>query len=313
MASLPLLLLPHAGHAQQSRYSSEWRQPAQQPQSDAVPGRSADLDRLLKELGKLTSDAEKARAADPRFLNDLKDLVRRYSWPWNRLVFADDFRDGDLSRDPKWTIISGSFPVQQGGLVTRVTAAPAPTEPKSETAPKQQGSDDFARQLLGGVLREMTRGRESQGTETERRSEPAEKARIEVAAQIPNQFAVRVELQSRTTGQGRLEFGVGQGADALGYYLVYNAGSPASISLLRKGTRGAAVIESTADPVSLGDGGTHILLFTRDASGDMNVSLDGKSRFRVLDRAFRSGFDRFVILNGGGDFTIRSVAVHGAP
>lgn len=317
--SMALLLVSQVGQAQQSRYSSDWRQTPSPGQNGAVAGRSAELDELLKELERLTSEAERGRAADPRFLADLKDLARRYSWPWHKLVVLDDFQDGDYSRNPQWVVSSGSFAVRPEGLVTTVAAPSRDVEPNQTTEPPpEQDSGDFARQLLGGVLKELSRDHRGNDTGAAQQNAAAARqsvseARIHLRRQVPNQFAVRVELQSRTRQQGRLELGVGQGPNALGYFLVYNAGSSPALSLVRKGTRGSAVIEAVSERISLEDGQTHALLFTRDKTGDMTVALDGKTKFRVSDRAFRSPFDRFVVSNTGGDFSIQTVAIYGAP
>jgi hypothetical protein len=301
------------GQAQQSRYSSDWRQPSSPAQGQGIAGRSADLDRLLKELEALTKEAERARAADPRFLGDLKNLVRRYSWPWKSLVARDDFRDGDYARNPAWVVSSGAFSVSAEGLVTKVAADTRPVEPERTAEPRKQDSDDLARALLGGVLRELSRGREADDTSAPARAETVTEARIGLERRIPNQFALRVELQSRPSARGLLELGVGQGPAGLGYRLVYEAGASPGLSLVRKGTRGDAVIEAVSQRTVLEDGRSHVLLLTRDRTGGMTLAVDGKTRFRVTDRAFRAPFDRFIITNGGGDFIIRSVAIYGAP
>ncbi len=311
--SVLFVLASQPGHAQQSPYSSDWRQTPSPAQGKRIPGRSADLDVLLKELETLTNEAERVRAADPRFLADIKDLVRRYSWPWHKLVVADDFGDGEYSRNPPWVVSSGSFSVRSEGLVTRVAAASGAAEPSQTTEPQQQTSDDFAQALLGSVLRELSRDRQRNGTTKSTQTKTISEARIRLERRIPNQFAIRVELQSRGNTQGRLELGVGQGPSGLGYFLVYNASSSPGLSLIRKGTRGNAVIEAVPQRLNLEDGTSHVLLLTRDKTGEMTLAVDGKTKFRVSDRAFRAPFDRFIITNRGGDFIIRSVAIYGAP
>ena len=312
-AAVLAVLAAQPGQAQQARYSNEWRQPPSPAQGQGIAGRSADLDRLLKELEKLTKEAEGARAADPRFLGDLKNLVRRYSWPWKKLVVRDDFQDGDYAQNPPWVVSSGAFSVWSEGLVTSVAAVTRAAEPKQTTEPRKQESDDFARALLGGVLRELSRDPQRGGTKAPPQTETISEARIRLERDIPNQFALRVELQSRASADGRLELGVGQGPAGLGYSLVYDAGASAALSLIRKGTRGNAVIEAVPQRPVLEDGKSHVLLLTRDRTGGMTLAVDGETRFRVSDRAFRGPFDRFIIINGGGEFVIRSVAIYGAP
>lgn len=306
------VLAAQPGQAQQSRYSSDWRQPASPARVTGIPERSADLDALLKELESLTKEAERGRAADPRFLGDLKNLVRRYSWPWTKLVARDDFQDGDYSRNPSWVVSSGAFSVRSEGLVTRVVAISRAAEPRQTNEPRKQDPNDFARALLGGVLRELSSDRQRGGTNAPAPSKTVSEARIRLERAIPNQFALRVDLESRAGAEGRLELGVGQGAAGLGYFLVYEAGSSSGLSLIRKGKRGTAVIETVSQKLVLEDGQSHVLLLTRGKTGEMTLAVDGETKFRVSDRAFRGPFDRFVITNGAGEFIIRSVAIYGA-
>ena len=43
----------------------------------------------------------------------------------------------------------------------------------------------------------------------------------------------------------------------------------------------------------------------------MRVLVDGTPVAALADRAFNDGFDRLVIVNRGGDYTLRSVAAYG--
>jgi hypothetical protein len=319
------------GQAQQPRYSSDWKQPPATTSETAAPARAEAIDALLKELGKLTGDAARQRAADPRFIADLNDLMRRYAWPWNQLVVSDDFRDGDYRRNPAWRVTSGAFTVGPRGLTARY-AAPPPVAPPQQPAPQaEQGNQDLGAVLFGTVLRELSRNRRQPESQPAAPAAPAVTqaagdAIIVLERAIPNKFAARVmfqssAFQSSSTSGGNLEFGLGQGSAALGYFLKLTSGASPALSLSRRGSRGSAVIESAHLTNSLDDGKTHTLLLTRDATGDMNVTLDGKTQLRVVDRAFRSAFDRFVITttpNNGtpgsaGDYAIRSVALYGAP
>jgi hypothetical protein len=332
LGTVMALLAASPGQAQQSRYSSDWKQPPAPTPETAAPARAAAIDALLRELGKLTSDAARQRAADPRFIADLNDLMRRYSWPWTRLVVSDDFADGDYARNPAWRVTSGAFTIEPRGLTARY-AAPQPVAKTPQPARQpEQGNQDLGAVLFGTVLRELSRNRRQPDAQTTPPAAPAVKqatrgeAIIVLERAIPNQFAARVLFQSSAARGGNLEFGLGQGPSALGYFLKLGSGAFPTLSLTRRGSRGSAVIESANLTNSLDDGKTHTLLLTRDATGDMNVTLDGKTRLRVVDRAFRSAFDRFVIATSpgnatpgnatpgnAGDYAIRSVALYGAP
>ena len=55
-----------------------------------------------------------------------------------------------------------------------------------------------------------------------------------------------------------------------------------------------------------------MLQLTRDDTGEFAVRLDGKEVMRVRDRGLQGAFDSFILLNRGGTYVIRSVAVYGA-
>ncbi len=299
--------------AQQSRYSSGWRDPsAQAPPRDA-PGANENMDRIVGELGKLIDEAERARAADPRFISDLRDLARRHAWPWRRRVAFDDFADGNISSGPTWRIVSGEFLVSaERGLHTRYVPAAPQSGPSSQHASSQQSSQDdrdVGEALLRGLLQQLVKPRRQKSVQpVPARAGPSE---IGLSAPIPNAFAVQLTLESASTRDGRLEFGVAQGSRALGYRLAYNPGARPSLELLRVGRRGSAVIDTARPSARLDDGKPHTLLLTRDTSGELAVSIDRKEVMRITDRGFRDPFEAFVLVNRGGDYMVRSIAIYG--
>ncbi len=102
------------GAPAQSRYSSGgWQDPSAKNSvlhTERARGYQAPPERhdevrmrkFLKELRSLIRDARQARAADPRFLGDLRQLVQRYDrWRLRRVLY-DNFSDGNLSYNPTW-------------------------------------------------------------------------------------------------------------------------------------------------------------------------------------------------------------------
>ena len=107
-----------------SRYS-EWR-----PDGAEAEGAAA-LETLARELEALIDEAENARAADPRFLQDLRDKIAAHvadAEPREALI-RDDFSDGDYTDDPRWEVVSGDFSVDRRlGLRTTIPLSGANTE-----------------------------------------------------------------------------------------------------------------------------------------------------------------------------------------
>ena len=273
--------------AQQSRYSSGWRDPSAQARPWAAPGTNENMDRMLGELSKLIDNAERGHAADPRFISDLRDLARRHAWQLRQRIAFDDFADGNISSGPSWRVVSGDFLVSaERGLHTRY--APAKLRPTPTGQQSANDDRDVGKALLRGLLQQMVKPR---------RQEPARPARaaagpseIALSAPIPNAFAVQLTFRAASTSGGRLEFGVAQGGRSLGYRLAYNSGAAPSLELLRVGSRGSAVIDTARPSAGLDD---------------------GKEIMRIADRGFRERFESFVLVNRGGDYTVRSIAIYG--
>ncbi|MEE8333133.1 MAG: hypothetical protein V3R85_04725, partial [Alphaproteobacteria bacterium] len=278
-----------------------------------------------------TTDAIRDKAGHPRLLSDLRRLVRRYSRGWSRLVISDAFKDGNLTANPRWVVESGDFSVGRAGLITRHGAdrapaldAAAPPPPPPVTEPERQPG--FGEAVIGTLLQELTRGRESERAAPEESTAPepiqhqptqpvvsAREGRLWTEVAIPNAFALHVTLRSRGNTGGAFEIGVGQGAPANGYRLVYSPQGTPSLSLVRVGVRGATILRSARQPVRLEDGKQHKLKLARDIVGEMTVEVDGKRRLVLRDASFRDDFDRIVLRNRGGDYTLRGIAVYGAP
>ena len=56
----------------------------------------------IVQLKQLINRADSNRQADRRLLEDLRQIVRKYDWPWQRIIVEDAFRDGEFRRNPAW-------------------------------------------------------------------------------------------------------------------------------------------------------------------------------------------------------------------
>lgn len=205
------------------------------------------------------------------------------------------------------------------GLRSVVTSAAPAAAPAREEKP-----GDVAAQIFGQILRQATQGQQG-GQQGSQQAAPAaaDSTVLTTTAAIPNAFAVELDVVVNTRpaagSEGRLELGVGQGDGALGYRLAALVGAPgpqgagSTLELLRVGARGTTVAERVAAGVDLADGATHRLQLTRDRAGGMRLLVDGAAVAELSDRAFTGGFDRLVLVNRGGDYTVRAVAAYGVP
>lgn len=299
-----------ASAADQSRYSSggwqdpsatnSWNNPS--PPEPATPRGDRRLRRLLKELRSLIRDAAQDRAADPRFLGDLRQLVRRYDLPQRTRILFDNFSDGNLSHNPIWRV-SGTGVNVSSHTGLRMRYAPHLTVQTNQNS--RQSSRDA---LIGSLLGQLT-GHPQEPQQPQRRQIQSRPPRIAAAAAIPNAFAIELTFGSSSRDGGRFVVGVTQGRQQLGYRLAYNPGSNQPIELIRRGKRGAAIIDATQGRLKLEDAKLHKLRMARDRRGEMTIGVDGKVLIRTVDRTFGGDFDGVVMINQGGDYTIRSVRV----
>jgi hypothetical protein len=303
------------GAAAQSRYSnSGWQDPSTQrsnQHADQTPGlhqprehrADARMRKLLKELRGLIHEAGEAGAADRRFLRDLRKLVRRYDRPRRKRILFDNFSDGNLSHNPGWRASGAGIHVSSyNGLRLRYN-------PHHRTQNNQNSRQSSRDALIGSILDQLAGQQpKPQPQQHQIQSKPP---RLFSGVVIPNSFSLELQFGSSSPDAGRFVVGVTQGKRRLGYRLAYNPHSNQPIELVRRGKRGAAIIDATHGRLKLEDGKLHKLQLSRDRHGEMTVRVDGKVLIRTVDRAFRGRFDGVTMINRGGDYTIRSIRVDG--
>jgi hypothetical protein len=274
-------------------------------QTDPAPIGGARTQELVDQLKDVIRGAEQQRGANQPLTKQLRDLVRRYDWPWRVSLLYDDFRDGDYTYNPRWVVNQGEFRVTRGaGLRSNFDPAAYRTRRTSD-----RRSDASALDVLGEII---LGGRERDGNPS-----PAtlkSEGEIFTRVGISNAFAVKVQLNLRsyTDHNNRMEFGPFQGDDrSSGYRLAYDSGRTPDLSLLRFGPNRSGVIEMNDRVIGLEDGNTHTIEWRRGTDGEMVVLLDDKEVIRTVDRAYDDPFDGFNILNKGGDFEIKQVSIFG--
>ena len=295
-----------AAHAQQTGGAAQ----------SASPGESDPLQALIKELNEQFDRGERERLIDPWFLRDLRQTLAGYEWPWGRRLLSDDFSGRGPQPDPPWKVTAGEFLMDWRFGLRSVVKQRTEVRQREQTRPSEK---EAVGQLFGQILQEALQGKpKEQEREPERPSEPGYAAVIAPVA-ITNAFALRLEMTSRQVDASspRFEFGPYQGANAsAGYRLAYVAGAKAgapSLELVKLSPRGTvSTIELYDKPLKLEDGKAHVIIWTRDRRGRMVVKIDDNQVIDVTDRRFRDPFDGFTVVNGGGDYALRSLTIDGS-
>ena len=276
----------------------------------AVDGK---YDALVERLHELIDAAEKSRAADPRLLRDLRDAIADHTTAAPepevapdlppQILVHDDFRDGNYTRSPAWTVVEGRFSVDSGpGLRSVVAKVAAPAAQSSKTNTK-----DLVRDVLGSLLGTKKKG---EPPATSQPSQP-ERAEIFIRAPISNAFQVVFEIVSRER-HGRFSLDLFQGRSrGAGYRLSYTPGGQPSMELQRFGLSGVRSIVANNQALNLEDNFRHRIEFNRDRDGSMTVSVDGGQVLSAADRSFRDPFSGITIANDGGDYSLREITVFG--
>lgn len=294
---LPILLFagcftfsPIVSHAQSERASPEGNRTLE----------------IIDHLKKIIQRNERTENPDRELSNQLKDLVRRYDWPWRVRLFVDDFSDGDYAKNPAWTVNRGNFHVVLGsGLRSIVEISPPFAASLSKNKRESTALDVFSgfRKSVSGPAPAALRFRDAAWT-----------AEISAAIAMDNTFAIRVRMASgdKNSKGSRVEFGPYRGSDRnWGYRLAYNPGQIPAFDIVRMSPGHWSLIQSLEVPMSLEDGRFHSLDWRRDRDGNILVLLDEQEILRAVDRNTAEFFDGFAIVNSGGDFTFERVEIFG--
>jgi len=299
------LLLPTTLAFAQSSSYSKWQNP-----DSSAPANNEKLQEFVSKLKALVEKAEKAQAASPQFLRDLRDLAIGYERPWRNLVLNDTFADGNFNTNPKWQVSAGEYWIEQGwGLRSSVDPS---TQVQTKSEPKKLKNKDAAAAIFGQILNQAMGGKNSGQTEPPQPQPPSE-AVIHTNTVISNAFSVSLNM-SAWSAKGRIEIAAFQGRFAgspgsPGYRLAYRP--EGRLELLRVTARGTSVIDQASEIPSLLDKRFHLLTWLRYKDGRMEVSIDGKTLLKTNDRGFSDAFSGLAIINSGGDYIFKQVRVDG--
>jgi len=285
--------LAFTGAAAESRYGT-WQ------------GGGGDTQELVDRLRSLTEEAAEARAADRRFLEDLRDLIDAYDDPWTTTLISDDFRDGDYTRDPAWTLASGNYEVDRRvGLVSEVAAG--------GTAPSDSGGElgdpgaELAMALLDSLLDGARKG-DRNDPATAAAGAAGEPAILHRDEKIPDAFSLTLELEALTRdGEYVVEiYRDHPGGD--GYALIFRPGDRRPFELVRTSRGRTTIVEAATTAAPSGRFELHL---SRKPGGAMALAAGDTVLFEVRDRTWSEGFAGIALTNRQGGFAVTRLTLLG--
>ena len=255
-------------------------------------------DMSLRQTGESTGDLlehiERTLRESRRGENDRDD--RRES----RLILSDSFNDGNYTRNPRWTVVTGEFTIDRSNGLRSIAA---PYQSFNRQPARANTAEEIGLAVLQAILQQAA------GVNNQNQTSRIEYAEIYVPARIDNAFILDLTLNARDT-QGPLEFGVYQGRDRdVGYRLVI--APEGQLVLVRLARSGNSVIQTSRRTVNLRDGQQHRLRWVRRADGEMRIEMDRREMISAVDRGFRDDFSGFVWINRGGDYGLRGIDISG--
>jgi hypothetical protein len=263
-----------------------------------ILGYAADQDRqslenLLGDLEKKIKEADQRTVAYPKFLEELKVLIKQYRSRLRVVYLSEDFADGDYRNNPTWIVGSGRFQMTGSHrLLSEVSVEkPAPVSPSKEKTSS-----------LGGLFKEILKKPEEEKT-VDTPSAPQE-ARIHTLVQIGPEFEIGLTLVSRSSW-GSMEIVLLGGSPAIPLYRMIYRPSPSAerpIEIVRERDGKSYLIDTASQYPSLDDGATHRLQWMRDSQGKMRVMVDGKDVLATYEIYYRDNFTGLALVNKGGTY-----------
>jgi hypothetical protein len=265
---------------------------------------------LLKNLRTLIDKADRDKAANPLFLKDLRTLADQYGAPvagWPVKLLYDDFQDGQYTSNPAWSVTAGEWQVANVGnspaLFSQVRLPNASSDQNSNRPA------DVLLSVLGAVVNQQN-DQNQQSNQNQQGQNP--RATILTPVAITDQFSIKLVMISGGERVGQFNFGpfAGKRSDS-SYQVTYAPGAARGLVLSRISDRSVQTLASSSGSVDLEDGKSHVIEWNRGPGGKMTVNLDGKLALQATDVAGHKPFTGFVMVNTGGSYGVRSVAING--
>ena len=267
----------------------------------AEPDQQALTD-LLNSLDKKIKDADQRRVAHPKFLEELRALVKEYRAKIRVVFLSEDFSDGEYSHNPVWVVDSGTFRVTKGRKLLSEAAAETQSTP-STSEEKTSG--------LSGILKDILKTPPEE-EKTSGTAPAAKTALIHTLASIGPAFEVDLTLVSRST-RGFMELVLLGGDENVPYYrVIYRASAsrerPIEIVRVRDGK--SFTIDAAPQFVSLDDNVPHRIQWVRDSMGRMRILIDEKEVLSTYEFYYQGNFTGLAFVNRGGIYEVGPIMVY---
>jgi hypothetical protein len=293
-----LLLATPAARAEDIPYAPWQAQP-----------QTGTMSELVKNLRTLIDKAERDKAANPLFLKDLRTLADQYGGPiagWPVKLLYDDFQDGQYTSNPAWSVMSGQWQVANVGGSPALFSQVRLPNASGETSNKP------ADLLLGALVAVLNQQNDQNQQSNQNQQENNPRATILTPVAITDQFSIKLVMLSGGERIGQFNFGpyAGKRADS-SYQVTYAPGATRGLVLSRITDRNVQILASSSGSVDLEDGKSHVIEWNRGPGGKMTVNVDGKLVLQATDVGAHKPFTGFVMVNSGGSYGVRSVAING--
>ena len=273
-----------------------------------ISGYAADADRqtlesILSDLEKKIEDADKRMIAHPKFLEELRALVKQYRSRLRLAYLSEDFDDGEYRNNPTWVVTSGKFKVTGSHRLLSEVSAEQPKTPPSSSSEKSNPLDIFLKDVLKSTPEEEKETGETPATTSE--------ARIQTLTKIGPEFEADLTFLSRSSW-GSMEVVLLGGTQNTPYYrIVYRAGASSErpIEIIRERDGRSYLIDTATRYPNLDDNIPHRLQWIRDSQGRMRVVVDGKEVLSTYEIYYRSNFSGLALVNNGGTYEWGPISV----
>ncbi len=261
--------------------------------TSADPNRAA-LKGLIEDLQKAINDADRRMIAHPRFLDELRVLVRKYRRRLRDVYLEETFSDGNYTKNPRWVVTAGRFRLTPDHRLYSHVPAERPV-----ASSREEGEEE----PIGLILKEILRSGKKK--KQKKQSVPQQKTcAIRTLTRIGPLFEVDITVMSDSSW-GAMEVVLLGGKSAVPYYrLVYQpAPSPERpIQIIRQRGSRRYIIESATRYPNLDDGSPHRIQWTRDNEGHMRVLVDGREVLSTVEVFYRKDFAGIALINRGGTY-----------